>query len=215
MDTQVLSSEICPFRIFTSGHSAPTVRAMNSPTHIRPVYDTRWRNFRAVLASRELSITAAAEILGKTQGQVSHFGGSRPSKVIGDQLAAEIEAAFNLQSGSLDWPDLNDLAGDRQVKPTLDKVRMPSQIEPMDLAIVTQAEKWVRFEEDALKRAGKKAWGDDPVSQPVRRLQRLIQLAQLLEARGGQLQPEEAAEIIDAVRQKGAGDGRKAGAGEA
>lgn len=188
-------------------------------THIRPIYTIRWQNFRALLKARELTVTAAAERLGKTQGQASHFGGKRPSKVIGDQIANEIEAEFQLEPGALDWPGMKHSGTELPVKSPgshSEQMGRPSQIQPMDLAIVTQAERWVRFEEDALKRGGnKKPWGDDPVSQPVRRLQRLIQLAQLLEARGGQLQPEEAAEIIDAVRQKGAGDGRKAGAGEA
>jgi hypothetical protein len=52
----------------------------------------------------KLTITAAASQLGKLQGQVSHFGGKNPIKPIGDQIASEIEAAFNLPHGWLDGP---------------------------------------------------------------------------------------------------------------
>lgn len=190
---------------------------MNSATHIRPVYETRWRNFRALLASREMTITAAAELLEKTQGQVSHFGGSRPSKVIGDQLAGEIEAAFGLGPGDLDWPDLNKSGSEAAVKSapgSRAEMRTTSQNQTLTPSILTQVEHWLRFEEDALKRKGIKAWGADPVSQAVRRAERQLELIQLLQARGGTLRPEESADIIDAVRQRGEDNGRKTGRGE-
>jgi hypothetical protein len=76
--------------------------------HSRPIYVVRWRNFRTLLVEHKLTITAAASRLGKLQGHVSHFGGKNPIKPIGDQIASEIEASFNLPHGSLD--NLGNLA---------------------------------------------------------------------------------------------------------
>jgi hypothetical protein len=62
--------------------------------HERPIYVIRWRNFRDLIGPKSGAITAAAERLGKTQGQVSHFGGKTPIKNIGDDIASEIEKAW-------------------------------------------------------------------------------------------------------------------------
>lgn len=63
----------------------------------------RWKNFR-LLAGHHGGITAAASRMGKTQGQVSHFGGEAPIKNIGPKVAREIEEAFGKPHGWLDRP---------------------------------------------------------------------------------------------------------------
>ncbi len=76
---------------------------MTFPAHRRPIHRIRWLNFRRLLAADPgLTITSVALRMDKPQGQVSHFGGKRPSKVMGDQIAEEIEAAFALEAGWLD-----------------------------------------------------------------------------------------------------------------
>lgn len=89
--------------VYPNGDRGQALR-MTNPVHIRPVHKTRWGNFRRLLAENNLSVTAAAARLEKTQGQVSHFGGKTPSKIIGDDIAGEIEAAFSLPAGALDIP---------------------------------------------------------------------------------------------------------------
>ncbi len=66
------------------------------------VKSVRRENLRA-LAKAVGGITALANRLGKSQGQVSHLIGLKPTKNIGDKLAAEIEQAFNKPPGWLDW----------------------------------------------------------------------------------------------------------------
>lgn len=91
-----------PARTFTLVGGIATLRAMNTPAHGRPVHVIRWRNFRRLLDEKELTITRAGELLDRTQGFVSHFGGKRPIKIIGDELAAHIETTFSLPAGYLD-----------------------------------------------------------------------------------------------------------------
>jgi hypothetical protein len=144
-------------------------------THQRPIHVARWQNFRALLVSRNITMTAAAERLGKLQGQVSHFGGARPIRAIGDQIAAEIETAFGLPEGSLDSIHPAEHLGFLEINESL----------------LEQAEKWVQFEESSLGRY-----------LPVGRLKRLIELLGQLNADGGQLTPAHAAELVDSVRQQ-------------
>lgn len=167
---------------FTLSGAGLTLRGMND-VHIRPIYAARWEAFRALLKSRRLTITAAAELLKKAQGQVSHFGGKVPTKVIGDQIATEIEAAFGLPLGYLD--ERND-----SVKDTLPDVEQASQNPILDPAILAEAEKWMRFIEQATGEL-----------RPVRRAERLITLYHLVAADGGSLAPEHAQDLIDAARQ--------------
>jgi SOS-response transcriptional repressor LexA len=68
------------------------------------ISDTRLQNFRRVLAERKLRLTDMAELLDKAPAQVSAFGGKRPTKGIGDQIAREIEKALKLHHGYLDMP---------------------------------------------------------------------------------------------------------------
>ena len=74
-----------------------------------------------------------------------------------------------------------------------------SQNETLDQVILTAAELWVRFEEGA----GRKF-------QPVRRLQRKLEIAGMIEADGGALTPEHSQQLIDAAR-KGDWDGNEGG----
>jgi hypothetical protein len=60
---QALSHEICAFRTFTLNATGMTLHGMNTPVHTRPIHVTRWRNFRALLEARNLTITAAAKAL--------------------------------------------------------------------------------------------------------------------------------------------------------
>lgn len=151
--------------------------------HTRPIYTARWLAFRDLLRSRRLTITAAAELLGKQQGQVSHFGGKKPTKIIGDQIASEIEDAFQLPAGYLD---------ERQaiVKMLEGDARLASQNQTLTPAILAEAEKWVRFEE-----------GRFGLFPPMRRAERLIELYELVAADGGSLSPEHAQELIETARQ--------------
>lgn len=185
---------IAPDRTFTLNAGAATLWAMYESPHIRPIYAARWSAFRQLLKERHLTITAAAELLGKQQGQVSHFGGKKPTKIIGDQIATEIEGAFGLPAGYLD---------ERQHTVKNDGVGSgpPSQIQTFDAVILAEAEKWMRFLD--------KAAGE---TRPVRRAERLIAIYQLVAADGGNLSPEHAQELIEAARQGEANRGKsKAG----
>lgn len=65
-----------------------------------------------------------------------------------------------------------------------------SQSAQLDEVILTAAELWVRFEEGAGR-----------VFQPVRRLQRKLEIAGMIEADGGALTPEHSQQLIDAARE--------------
>lgn len=197
----VICEEPCLFGSLPEGNGALTLRGMNA-AHVRPIHKVRWENFRRLLARQELTITAAADLLGKTQGQVSHFGGAKPSKVIGDQVAAEIEEVFGLRAG---YMDLNHSVREERMSGAGSNeagTGLASQIALPAPSIVATAEKWLRFEEGVYKKSGLQAWGPDPEARLVRRAERLIALIGLLQARGGALSPEEAAQHIDAVRQQ-------------
>lgn len=68
------------------------------------ISDTRLQNFRRILLDKKLRLIDVADRLGKAPAQVSAFGGKKPTKGIGDQIAREIEKAFNLHTGYLDMP---------------------------------------------------------------------------------------------------------------
>lgn len=65
------------------------------------VKGVRRENLRA-LAKVIGGISALANRLGKSQGQISHLIGSHYTKNVGDKLAAEIERCFNKPPGWLD-----------------------------------------------------------------------------------------------------------------
>jgi hypothetical protein len=131
----------------------------------------------------------AANRLGKTPGQVSHFGGERPIKNIGDKIAAAIEKEWGKFPGWLDQPHHN--SGEETANERPHEAGDMSQSGQLDAQILTEAEKWVRFEE-----------GAGAVYQGVRRAQRLMALYRLVEADGGSLTPEHCEDIINAARQR-------------
>lgn len=165
-----------PGRSFTSPVSESTVRAM----HERPIYVIRWRNFRELIGNKSGAITAAAERLGKSQGQVSHFGGKSPIKNIGDDIAAEIEQAWGKPLGWLDRP-----AGDGTVNEPSNLMRAGSHIHALDAANLSRALYWLDAEERARG-----------LFQPLRRAERLMALYELVVAGGGDLSPTATDELI-------------------
>lgn len=81
------------------------------------------------------------------------------------------------------------------VKSRVGEVRLSSRNEILDELILATSEKWVRFEE-----------GCGRQFQPVRRLERIMEIAQLIQAHGGILPPEESEQMLARARQ-GARDG--------
>ena len=65
------------------------------------VKQIRRENMRA-LARTIGGITPLSDLLNKSQSQISHLIGINPIKNIGDRIAAEVEKAFNKESGWLD-----------------------------------------------------------------------------------------------------------------
>lgn len=76
-----------------------------------------------------------------------------------------------------------------------------SQNEKLDEIILATAERWVRIEEGAGR-----------VFQPVRRLQRKLEIAGMIQADGGGLTPEHSQQLLDAAR-KGEWDEADSGGG--
>jgi hypothetical protein len=188
---QVPVANVLPQGIFTLPVAASTLCGMTKPRpiHERPVYRLRWQNFRALIGSDRGAITDAAYRLQKSQGQVSHFGGERPIKNIGDDIADEIEKAWGKGHGWLDQS--HNSSGEGTVNEHAQGVGDVSQSAELDALMMAEAEKWVRFEE-----------GAGAVFQPVRRAQRLIDLYRMVGADGGSLTPEHAEDIINAARKR-------------
>jgi hypothetical protein len=154
------------------------------------VYRIRWLNFR-LLAGHRGGVSEAARKLGKSQGQVSHFGGERPIKNIGHEIAREIEAAYGKSHGWLDQMHEPYGAGDEPVKNGSEIMGQRSQSVILDAAMLARAESWVRFEE----KAGSKY-------PSVRRAERLIELYSAIAENGGNLSPEQAEAVIDEARHR-------------
>jgi hypothetical protein len=80
----------------------------------------RHRNARLLVAKLEREagkhgaraggVAMLARRLRKGAPQVQHFAGKNPIKSIGKQLAREIETAFGLEYGWMDWPHEDDEA---------------------------------------------------------------------------------------------------------
>lgn len=159
---------------------------MTHPAHTRrPIYEIRWRNFRRLLVEHRLTLTkAATDLMGKQQGQVSAFGGKNPTKIIGDDVAEDIEAAFGLRPGDLDY--INCSVPESPDGPS------STRFTEADAVMLVEADRWVMFEEKGLGKF-----------QPLRRAQRLLALYELIRADGGALSPDHAQEIIDTVRARG------------
>lgn len=107
------------------------------------------------------------ERLGKSQSHVSAFMGRNPRKGIGDKVAREIEAAFNLEAGWLDiWHDdlhqpslLGVQTATPKQQPGVDAKRrkdssllMIARNPPIDFALleqcITDIEAWCEDEEE-------------------------------------------------------------------
>lgn len=160
------------------------------PIHARPVHRARYENFRALIGSDHGAISAAAAKLGKSQAQVSSFGGSGPTKNIGDDVASEIESVWGLEPGWLDSPNHTERKdGVNSYGAEAASLAESVSISPSALA---EAEKWLRFDEACQGRE----------YQPVIRAERLIALYELIVSDGGTLSPTHSEELIAAARQR-------------
>lgn len=65
------------------------------------IREIRYKNARSLI-NEEGGLTEFGKKIGKAQSQVSSFAGSNPSKGIGNQIARQIEKAFNKPSGWMD-----------------------------------------------------------------------------------------------------------------
>ena len=155
------------------------------PLRMGDIYSIRRRNFDRILVMPRVAR------LKREQDRAAFFGLSasmwsqikRPRYKIGDDLAAKLTAAVGLNPGWMDSErEVNVKAGE-------DKAGHGSQNEKLDEVILASAELWVRFEEGAGR-----------VFQPMRRLQRKLELAGMIEADGGALSPVHAEQLIDAAR---------------
>lgn len=88
-------------------------------------------------------------------------------------------------------PRIYHAEGQRDVKSGAREMGTASQNDTLDALILSTAERWVRMEEGAGR-----------VFQPVRRLQRLMEIVGMIEADGGALTPEHSQELIDAARRR-------------
>lgn len=193
---QAISTEILPLGSFTLEAAARTLRGM---VHERPIYVTRWRNFRAVAGlHRHGAKVEAANRLKRTPGQISHFGSDRPTKNIGDDLAAAIEKEWGLPEFWLDQ-DHEETANERPAA-----TGQVSQPQPLDPAMLAQAEDWVRFEETEELGANKVRFG----FHPMRHAERLIAIYEMIKSDGGSLSSAHAREIWARYQQGENGDGR-------
>jgi hypothetical protein len=166
--------------------------------HERPIYVIRWRNFRSLIGPKPGGITAAAERLGKSQGQVSHFGGKSPIKNIGDDIAAEIERAWGKPVGWMDEPLSEETVNKRD-----DSTGSPSPSFGLNPAYLSRALFWLDAEERA-----------HGLFQPLRRAERLMALYELVVAGGGDLSPAVTDDLIASLQQGATNGGnRKTGRG--
>lgn len=160
------------------------------------VYETRWRNFRALIGPDHGAITDAANKLKKSQGQVSHFGGAKPIKNIGHKLARQIEQTYGKPEGWLDREQFSALserdenASDSLGKTITPALASPSQLATLDPHILVEAEKWVQFEEGPHR---KYAYALLP------RMERLSAIYAMIQADGGSLSPENSRRLIEAA----------------
>lgn len=185
---QAIFSRKLPARTFTHVNREPTLCGMSAYKTVRTI---RWENFRQ-LAESAGGLSRAADLLGKSPSQVSHFGGDRPIKPIGDRIARQIEAVFDKPEG---WLDVERHREEVSPEPV-------AQYGVMVASTLAEAEKWVRFEE-----------AKGATYQPLRRAERLIELYSVIAKAGGSLPPEQAETIINAtrVRLQGVSRGRAAG----
>lgn len=156
------------------------------------IYSIRRRNFARLLTMPKVAKLRLerdrAAFFGLTPSMWSQL--KSPEYRIGDEIAAKLAECAGLPQGWMDSEGLHHPDGEVSVKSRVGEVESPSQIETLGQVILASAERWVRMEEGA----GRKF-------QPVRRLQRLMEIAGMIEADGGALSPTHAEELLDAARQ--------------
>lgn len=187
------------FTHYPAAVTLPDMESQVRPIHARPIYRVRYVNFRALIGPEHGAISEAAKRLGKSQAQVSSFGGAGPTKNIGDDVAAHIEAAWNLPSGSLDI-DMHSRREDSVIGSAAEANSVAGSV-ALDPVALAEAEKWVRFEEARRRQE----------YQPLIRAERLIAIHRLIVADGGALSPDHSEELIQAARDRpdqGIEDGR-------
>lgn len=98
------------------------------------IHQIRHRNVRILVRQLEREagktgvraggMTMLAAKLGKSSAQVNHFASEKPSKKLGDQVAREIEQAFGLEYGWMDWPHADD------EEPATGSQSQPARLDP-------------------------------------------------------------------------------------
>jgi len=88
------------------------------------ISEIRLHNMRA-LAKQIGGITAMANRLDKTQGQISHLIGSNPIKNIGSRIAREVDNVFGLPEG---WMDQDHTGAILDALPTGETDELSKQI---------------------------------------------------------------------------------------
>ena len=155
------------------------------------IYEIRRRNFARILALPRV----ARLRLEKDRAAFFGLSGSmwsqlrNPAYRIGDPLARRLEATLDLPTA---WMDVDQAERDSNAKKQPGEMRPESQNETLDRVMLDAAEAWVRFEE-----------GAGIEFQPVRRLERLMEIARMMRDNGGALSPTQAQQLIDAVRNRG------------
>lgn len=157
------------------------------------IYSIRRRNLDRLLALPRLSRLELekdrAAFFGLSPSMWSQV--KNPDYKIGDEMAAKLAEAAGMGAGWMDSePPVHHADREVSVKEQVSDYQQPSQNEKLDEVILASAELWVRFEEGAGRRF-----------QPVRRLQRKLEIAGMIEADGGALNPEHSQQLIDAARQ--------------
>ena len=110
------------------------------------VFDVRYQNFRTLIDEKgddgkAIGISGAASRLGKSQSQVSHFGGERPIKNIGPKVARQIEEAFGKPRGWLDAS--HDGASAASQEPRLDDDKLERSIQFLERQFATWGREFV------------------------------------------------------------------------
>jgi hypothetical protein len=154
------------------------------------IYSIRRRNFALILAM------PAVARLDQEQDRARMFDVSpsmwsqlkRPTYTIGDESARKLERGAGLPVG---WMDRDQTEREVSVNTLESGARHTSQSEQLERVMLDAAESWVLFEE-----------GTGMAFQPVRRLERKMELARMIHDNGGSLHPEAARKIIEAANER-------------
>ncbi len=133
------------------------------------VKDIRRENMRA-LARSIGGVSAIAQRLGKSQGQISHLIGTTPIKNIGDRIASEVEKEFKKPPGWLDkaHPEINETAAYYDVYHTVPLIDW-TLISSWQEQTYYQKENVIRWVGSSVRRMGEKSFAvsvrDDSMEQ--------------------------------------------------